>query len=75
MDILNKIRYINIKLYDNINNNNNDEYINKINELNKIIKDKDNKIKFLEDELNKYKNKDDNSYDDFNIEKKNKNIY
>jgi len=57
--ILNKKRYINIKLYDNINNNN--EYIKE------IIKATENKIKLLEEELNKYKNMNKDNYDNFNI--------
>ena len=68
--ILNKKRYIDIKLYDNADNNNNNEYINKINDLIKIIKEKDNKIKLLQEKLNEYKNKDDDSYNNFIIGKK-----
>ena len=68
--ILNKKRYIDIKLYDNIDNNKKNEYINTINELKGIIKEKDNKIKLLQEELNKYKNKDNDTYVDFIIGKK-----
>ena len=72
--ILNKKRYINIELYENIDNNNNNndnEYIKTINELKGIIKEKDNQIKLLQEELNKYKNiNKDNSYDNFNIKDK-----
>ena len=46
--ILTQKRYIDINLYDNINNNN--EYINE------IIKAIENKIKLLNEELNKLKN-------------------
>ena len=67
--ILNKKRYINIELYDNIYNNNN-EYIKEINELKEKIKEKDNKIKLLEEELNKYKNINKNTYDNFIISDK-----
>ena len=69
--ILNKKRNIDIELYDNINNKEN-EYINKINELKEIIKEKDNEIKLLKEELNKYKNKnkDNNIYNNFNIKNK-----
>ena len=68
--ILNKIRNIDIELYNNINKNNNkeNEYINKINELKEIIKEKDNQIKLLQDELNNLKNKyKDDAYYIFNI--------
>ena len=47
--ILTQKRYINIDLYDNIKNNNNNEYINE------IIKAIENKIKLLNEELNKIK--------------------
>ena len=57
--ILSKRRYINIELYDNINNNN--EYINE------IIKAIENKIKLLNEELNKYKNMNKDIYDNFII--------
>ena len=69
--IFHKKRYLNIKLYNNINNNNN-EYIKTINELKEKIKEKDNKIKLLEEELNKYKNINKDNYinDKFNIDKK-----
>ena len=71
--ILNKKRNIDIELYDNININNNNkekEYINKINELKEILKEKDNEIKLLKEELNKYKNKDNDIYNNFNIKDK-----
>ena len=69
--ILNKKRNIDIELYDNIINNNKEkEYINKINELKEIIKEKDNEIKLLKEELNKYKNKDNDIYNNFNIKDK-----
>ena len=72
--ILNKRRYINIDLYDIYNNINNseNEYIKSINELKEIIKEKDNKIKLLQEELNSYKynNKYDDTYDNFNIKDK-----
>ena len=69
--ILNKKRNIDIELYDNIiNNNKENEYINKINELKEIIKEKDNEIKLLKEELNKYKNKNDNINNNFNIKDK-----
>ena len=57
--ILTQKRYINIELYDNINNNN--EYINE------IIKAIENKIKLLNEELNKYKNMNKDIYDNFII--------
>ena len=45
--ILNKKRNIDIELYDNIINNNKEkEYINKINELKEIIKEKDKKLNY-----------------------------
>ena len=59
--ILNKKRYIYIDLNENENVNNVNDYIKTINELKEIIKSKDNKIKLLEKELNKYKS-------NFNIE-------
>ena len=65
--ILRKKRYIYIELNNNNNLNEND-YINEISKLKEIIKNKDNQIKLLEEELNKYKY--DNSYDNFNIELK-----
>ena len=69
--ILDKKRYLNIELYENININENNEYLLTINKLKEIIKEKDNKIKFLEEELNKYKSKkNDDIYDNFNIENK-----
>jgi len=68
--ILNKKRYINIDLYDNINNNH-DDYIKLINELKEIINEKDKKIKALEEELSKYKEmKKDDLYNNFNIKDK-----
>ena len=51
-------------IYEN-KNWNNEDYIKTINELKEIIKMKDNKIKLLEEELNKYK-----SNINFNIELK-----
>ena len=65
-----KKRYIDIELYDNINNN--DEYTNE------IIKAIENKIKLLNEELNKYKNMNKDIYDNFIIlllEIKNLNIH
>ena len=53
---------------ENINNN---DLINTITELKEIIKNKDEKIKSLEEELNKYKsinNNNDNIYNNFNIQ-------
>ena len=61
--ILTQTRYINIDLYDNINNNN--EYIKE------IIKAIENKIKLLNEELNKYKNMNKDIYDNFIIGIKN----
>ena len=61
--IINKKRYIYIDLNENENINNENEYIKEIKELKEIIKMKDNKIKLLEEELNKNK-----SYNNFNIE-------
>ena len=55
--ILDKKRYLNIELYENINKNENNEYLLTINKLKEIIKEKDNRIKLLEEELNKYKSK------------------
>ena len=74
--ILRKKRYIYIDLNNNNNLNEND-YINTISKLKEIIKNKDNKIKLLEEELNKYKsiNNIDNSYDNFNIELKEKPLH
>ena len=70
--IINKKRYIYIDLNEvkkekekEKEKENNNDYIKKINELKEIIKIKDNKIKSLEDELNKYK-----SYDNFDIKSK-----
>ena len=62
--ILSKRRYINIELYDNINNNN-DEYIKE------IIKAIENKIKLFNEELNRYKNMNKDIYDNFIIGIKN----
>ena len=63
--ILNKKRNIYIDLNENEIINNDNEYVKKINELEEIIKMKDNRIKILEEELNKYK------YNDhFNVELK-----
>ena len=60
---------------ENMNMNiNKDDLIKQISELKQIIKNKDEKIKLLEEELNKYKSIDnkpnDNSYDNFNIKLK-----
>ena len=61
--ILNKKRNINIDLNENNNENiKNNDYIKTINELKELIKIKDNRIRLLEEELNKYK-----SYENFNI--------
>ena len=57
--ILDTKRYIDIELFDNINNN--DEYIKE------IIKAIENKIKLLNEELNKYKNMNKDIYDNFII--------
>ena len=57
--ILTQKRYIDIDLYNNINNNN--EYIKE------IIKAIENKIKLLNEELNKYKNMNKDIYDNFII--------
>ena len=62
--ILSERRYINIELYDNINNNN-DEYIKE------IIKAIENKIKLFNEELNRYKNMNKDIYDNFIIGIKN----
>ena len=53
--IFKKKRYLNVDLYKQINNNDNIDYINKIKDLEEKIKEKDNTIKLLEEELNKYK--------------------
>ena len=66
--ILRKKRYIYIELNNNNNLNEND-YINEIYKLKEIIKNKDNQIKLLEDELNQYKEIN-NLYNDFNIQSK-----
>ena len=72
--ILNKRRYLNLELYDDIDDNHdNNEYINAINELKElkeIRKELDNKIIILEEKLNKYKNKYDDTYDNFIIKDK-----
>ena len=65
--ILNQKRYLNIDLNEYIENENDTKFIN---ELKEIIKDKDNKIKLLKEELNKYKKINDDNY---NIELKDKN--
>ena len=53
--ILRKNKYLYIDLIENEQNINNNDLINTITELKEIIKNKDQKIKLLEDELNKYK--------------------
>ena len=58
-------RYINIKLYDNLDNNNN-KNIEAIYGLKEIIKKLNIRIKLLEEELNKY----DDKYDNFIIRDK-----
>ena len=60
--ILNKKRYLKIVLNNDINSD--QDYMKTINELKAIIKEKDNKIQLLEEELNKCK------YDNFYIEHK-----
>ena len=69
--ILRKNKYLYIDLIENEQNINNNDLINTITELKEIIKNKDQKIKLLEDELNKYKsinnNNNDNTYNNFNI--------
>ena len=70
--VLRKNKYLYIDLIENENINNND-LINTITELKEIIKNKDEKIKLLEEELNKYKsikNNNDNTYNNFNIQLK-----
>ena len=61
-------------MYEKINNNisdNNNDYIKKIKELEKKLKKKDNIIKLLEEELNKYKLQNNyDPYDNFNIKEK-----
>ena len=70
--ILRKNKYLYIDLIENEQNINNNDLINTITELKEIIKNKDEKIKLLEDELNKYKsinnNNNDNTYNNFNIQ-------
>ena len=72
--ILRKNKYLYIDLIENEQNINNNDLINTITELKEIIKNKDQKIKLLEDELNKYKsinnNNNDNTYNNFNIQLK-----
>ena len=73
-DILNQKRYIKIYLYDNININENNkvnDYIKTINELKEKLKEKDDKIKSLEEELNKYK-KENNDENKIDIKEENK---
>ena len=53
--ILNQKRYLNVDLNEFIKNKTD---ISDLNELKEIIKQKDYKIKLLEEELNKYKAKD-----------------
>ena len=69
--ILRRKKYIYIDLNENINLKEND-LIKTISELKEIIKNKDDKIKLLEKELNKYKSItfNENSYDNFNIKLK-----
>ena len=67
--ILNQKRYIKIELFEKINKNDDKDYMETINELKKIIKEQDDKIKLLEEELNIYKNKN-GLYDNFNIKNK-----
>ena len=72
--ILNQKRYIKIYLYDNININENNkvnDYIKTINELKEKLKEKDDKIKSLEEELNKYK-KENNDENKIDIKEENK---
>ena len=69
--ILRKHKYLNINLIkdDNINLNIN-EYIKTISELKEIIKNKDERIKFLEQQLENSKLLNNNLNDDYNIESK-----
>ena len=69
--ILRKKKFIYIDLNDNISLTKN-ELIKTVSELKEIIKNKDNKIKLLEEELNKYKSiyKNNSSDNNFNIELK-----
>ena len=58
-------------LIENEQNINNNDLSYTITELKEIIKNKDQKMKLLEDELNKYKsinNNNDNIYNNFNIQ-------
>ena len=64
--ILNKKRYINIELDENIDKDNN--YLDMINELKETIKEKDEQIRKLKEELNEYKSIF--AYDDFDIKEK-----
>jgi uracil phosphoribosyltransferase len=59
--ILRKNKYLYIDLIENEQNINNNDLINTITELKEIIKNKDQKIKLLEDELNKYKSLNNNN--------------
>ena len=72
--ILRKKKYLYIDLIKNENMNLvHDDLIKTISELKEMIKTKDDKIKLLEEELNRYKpklNKDDNSYEHFDIKQK-----
>ena len=69
--ILRKKRYMYIDLIENENKSlKQNDLIKTISELKEMIKNKDERIKYLEEELNKYKaleNMNDNSYDNFNI--------
>ena len=73
-EILRKKRYVYIDLIENENIIlNQDVLIKTISQLTDIIKKKDNEIYSLREELNNYKtlyDKEDNSYDNFNIENK-----
>ena len=71
-NIFNKKRYINITLY-NYNNNDNDndkDYFKIIKEIKEIIKEKDNKIKLLQEELIQLKTIEDNINKKFNFKDK-----
>ena len=72
--ILREKRYIQIELIEKENMNlNQNDLIKTISELKEIIKNKDKRIKLLEEELNKYKTQDNpnkNSYDNFDIKYK-----
>ena len=73
--ILRRKKFIYIDIMENENLNlNKDDLVNTISELKLIIKNQNDKIKKLEEELNKYKSSDnqynDNSYDNFNIKLK-----